>query len=140
MLKLEPLWFLVLLANFLTLLFVLNLILFKPLIKIFKERESTVKGSLEAAKDMTGKRDSAIEEMKKGLAEAALKARQAFDGLRGEGLENQKALIAATAAEASKLSEQAREALRKEGEKARAALRADVEKFSEEIVKKLVKV
>ena len=35
--------------------------------------------------------------------------------------------------------EQARKELRSEAEKARAALKADIERFSEEIVRKLVK-
>ena len=140
MLQFEPIWFIVLLANFLFLLFALNIILFKPMIKIFKERENTVNGSLQAAKDMAGKRDSALDEMKKGLSEAAVKARAAFEELRNEGLAKQKDSVSAASAEAMKLTEGARQALRQEADKARHALKSDVEKFSEEIVKKLVKV
>ncbi|MDP2166977.1 MAG: hypothetical protein Q8J64_01455 [Thermodesulfovibrionales bacterium] len=140
MLELQPGWFLVLLVNFLVLLFVLNLILFKPLIKLFKEREGTVKGSLDAAKDMTAKKDSAMEDMRKGLSDAGLKARAAFEDLRAEGLLKQKETVSQAGADASRLMEEAKAALRQEAERARQALRADVEKFSDEIVNKMVKV
>ncbi len=41
------------LINFLVFLFILNSILLQPLLKIFKERDDTVKGDLDAAKDMS---------------------------------------------------------------------------------------
>ena len=50
-------WFFVLLANFLVLLFVLNHILFQPLAKIMRERESATIGALDEAKSMTRKKD-----------------------------------------------------------------------------------
>lgn len=140
MLELDVKWFLVLLVNFLVLLFVLNLVLFKPLIRLFKERESTVKGSLDAAKKMTSKKDAALEDMKKGLADAALKARTVFEELRQQGLEKQKTAVSSASQQASGLIEGARNALRQETQKAKTALRADVEKFSDEIVRKLLKV
>lgn len=133
-------WFFVLLINFLVLLYVLNIILFKPLLKVFKEREDTVKDSLSKAKEMTARKESAMEDIKKGLQEAGLKAKQLFESLRAEGLEKQKEVIGAGASEALKLTEDATIAIRKEAERARASLKADVERFSEEIVRKLLKV
>lgn len=132
-------WFFVLLANFLVLLFILNIILFKPLLKVFKEREDTVNGSLDAAREMTVKKETAIEDMRKGFASAGLKARAIFEELRAQGLEKQKETILRAGGEGAGLMEQARDALKQEAEKARKALRADVEKFSDEIVRKLVK-
>lgn len=133
-------WFFVLAANFLVLLFLLNKILFQPMLKVFKEREEAIDGALDAAKDMEARKDEAIEKMKAELSAAAQKAREVFDGIKGEGQKKQKAMLEAANAEASKLIGEARDRLRAEADRARGALRGDVEKFSEEIVNKLIKV
>jgi F-type H+-transporting ATPase subunit b len=133
-------WFFVLALNFLALLFILNIILFKPLLKIFKEREDTVKGSLDAAKDMSNRREETIARMNKELAETRNKAKDVFEALKAEGLQNQKEVLSKAEAEASQVLEKAKADLKAEAEKARTTLRADVDKFSDEIVRKLVGV
>jgi len=133
-------WFFVLAANFFALLFILNIILFKPLLKIFKEREETVKGSLDAAKDMNNRREEAIAGLNREFADARSKAKEIFETLKAEGMQKQKEILSVASAEASRILEEARAELRVEAEKARKALRVDVDKFSDEIVRKLVKV
>jgi F-type H+-transporting ATPase subunit b len=133
-------WFFVLTVNFLVLLFILNLILFKPLLKLFKDREDTVKGALDTARDMTNKREEGIARLNRELAEARNKAKETFEVLKAEGLNKQKEMLSAAEAEASKMLDKARLEVRAEAEKARKVLRADVEKFSDEIVRKLVGV
>ena len=133
-------WFFVLVVNFLVLLYVLNLILFKPLMRVFDERESTVTGALKAAGDMTAKKDAALSDMKQSLSEASKEARAAFEDLRTQGLDKQKALLAEAAGEAASVLEEARKSLAAEAGRERGQLKADVEKFSDEIVEKLVKV
>lgn len=133
-------WFFVLLANFLILLYVLNLILYRPLLRVFDEREQSVKGSLAAAKEMEAQKEKALEQMRKELAEAAGKAKEHFEALRAEGQGRQHDALAAAAQEAAGIAEKARQELRAEADKARSALRADVERFSEDIVRKLVGV
>jgi F-type H+-transporting ATPase subunit b len=133
-------WFFVLVLNFLALLFILNIVLFKPLLKIFKEREDTVKGSLDAAKDMSNRREETIARMNKELAETRNKAKDVFEALKAEGLQNQKEVLSKAEAEASQVLEKAKADLKAEAEKARTTLRADVDKFSDEIVRKLVGV
>ncbi len=133
-------WFFVLVLNFLALLFILNIVLFKPLLKIFKEREDTVKGSLDAAKDMSNRREETIARMNKELAETRNKAKDVFEALKVEGLQNQKEVLSKAEAEASQVLEKAKADLKAEAEKARTTLRADIDKFSDEIVRKLVGV
>ena len=132
-------WFFVLLANFLVLLFVLNLILFQPLAKIMKEREVATTGALDEAKSLTNKKDEAVARMNAELLAARNMAKAAFDTLREQGQARQKETLSKAEAQALSMIEQARKELRSEAEKARAALKADIEKFSEEIVRKLVK-
>lgn len=131
--------FIALAINFLVLLFLLNTILFKPLLKIFKERDDTVRGNLDAAKDMTGKREESIAALNRDLAEARSKAKETFESLKGEAVSKQKEVHTAAEAEAAAILEKARGEIKAEAEKARKALRADVDKFSDEIVRKLVK-
>jgi len=133
-------WFFVLALNFLVLLFILNIILFKPLLKLFKEREDTVKGSLDAAKDMGNKREEGIARLNRELAEARNKSKEVFEAFRTEGLGKQKGVLSSAEAEASEMIEKARSEIRVEAENARKTLRDDVDKFSDEIVRKLVGV
>ena len=139
MLNIEIKWFIVLLVNFLVLVYVLNIILFKPLLRIFKEREEGVKGSLDAAKEMDRKKEEGLATMNKELAEARQKAKDVFEKLREDALGKQKSLLSDAEAQASAMLRGAREELKAEAEKARVSLKADAEKFSDEIVRKLVK-
>jgi len=132
-------WLLILAANFLGLMVVLNIILYKPLLRVFKEREDSTKGALNAAKEMDAKKEEGIARMNRELMEARKKAKGAFEGLRNEGLGAQKQALTDAEVTAAGMLQKAREELQAEVGKARQALRGDVEKFSDEIVRKLVK-
>jgi len=132
--------FLIMAINFFALLIIMNFILFKPLLNIFKERENTVKGSLDAAKEMNKKREESIANLNRELAETRSKARETFETLRAEGLQRQKEVLTSAEAEASTILDKARLDIQAEVEKARKTLRAEIDKFSDEIVRKLVKV
>jgi F-type H+-transporting ATPase subunit b len=138
MLELQPFWFCVLLLNFLGLLFILNLILFQPLLRHFQKRDDSISGALSVAKEMNAKREEALASMNRELREARNKAKEIFEAVRKEGAQQQKAIIEKANAQASDLIEKARGELKAETEKARQRLRSDVEKLSDEIVRKLV--
>lgn len=131
-------WFFVLLLNFLVLLFVLNSILFKPLVRLFRERDDSVKGSLAAARDMNIKKEEVLAAINRELRDARSRSREIFERMRQEGLSKQKEILEKANGQAQDLIERARAEMKAESEKARNALRSDVERFSEEIVRKLV--
>jgi len=133
-------WFFVLFLNFIILLFILNAILFKPLLQIFKEREDSVKGDLDAAKDMREKSEEGIARLNRELSESRGKAKEIFEALKAGGLSKQREVLSATESEAVATLEKARAEIKSDAEKARQSLRADVDKFSDEIVRKLVNV
>ena len=139
MLDIHLKWMLVLAANFLGLIYVLNIILYKPLLKVFKEREDTVRTSLDAAKEMNARKDDGIAMMHQEIADARSGAKEVFETMRIEGLNRQKEILSESETKATDMLQAARQELRTEVEKARQALKADVEKFSDEIVRKLVK-
>lgn len=132
--------FLILVVNFLILLAALNALLFKPLAKIFKERDAATKGAIEEAKSLAAKKENAINSMNAELMEARTKAKASQNKLRDEGMATQKETMSKAEAEAVQMIEKARKELQAEAEKARASLKADVETFSDEIVRKLVKI
>lgn len=132
--------FTILVVNFLVLYFALNWLLFKPLAKIFRERETATKGALDEAKDLTLKKDNAITAMNAGIAEARSNAKSAREKLREEGVSLQKESVAGSESEAVAMIEKARTELQAEIVRVRTAMKGDVEQLSEEIVRKLVKV
>lgn len=138
MLNIQLKWFIILTLNFFALIFILNILLYKPILKIFAEREKSTKGSLEAAREMDRKKEEGIEKMNKELSASRAKAKDVFESIRGEGLEMQRTFLSEAEASSAGMIQKAREELKGEVEKARQAMRGDVEKFSEEIVRKLV--
>jgi F-type H+-transporting ATPase subunit b len=135
------LWdFIILMVNFLALFFILRWLLFKPLQKIFSEREAATKGALDEAKEMTLKKDNAVAAMNAGIAEAKSNAKSEREKLREEGLLRQKESIAVVESEALAMIENSRKELQAEIVRVRTAMKGDVEQLSEDIVKKLVKV
>jgi len=140
MLDIEPKWFLVLIGIFLANIVILNALLFRPMLRVFKEREEAIDGSLDDAKDMEATRDNKLTLFKREMTEASQTAREKFDSLRQEGQDGQKALMDTAGKEALGIIEKARAELATASDSARASLKGDVEKFSEDIVQKLLKV
>ncbi|MDA8171331.1 MAG: hypothetical protein M0033_03675 [Nitrospiraceae bacterium] len=139
MLEFQGLWFVVLLVNFLVLVFILNLILFRPFLKVMNERRAVVNDALESARKMADKREGELAAMRRELELARSKAKELFEGLRAEGLENQRLALAKAHEEAMKRTEKIKQELEAEAAKARQALRAEAEKFSDGILEKLVR-
>lgn len=131
-------WFFILLLNFLCLIYVLNILLFRPLVKLFTDRENAIKGSLEAAREMNQKKDDAVAAVSRELKEAVGKSNEIFEASRKEGLQRQKEILEGAGKQAQDLIVKAKAELKTDADNARQKLRADVEKFSDEIVKKLV--
>lgn len=133
-------WYFVLVANFIILYFILSSLLFKPLAKLFKEREETIKSSLDDAKSMGVKKEEMVSQMNAELQDTRKKAKEIYNSLREAGISHQTEVLRKAEEEAVTIIEKARQELRIETEKARALLKADVDKLSEDIVRKLVKV
>jgi len=131
-------WFIVQLINFLALLIILNIILFEPLLKLFRQRKENIEGAIEEAKRLNEKKDNELEYYNKELTEAREKAKEVYNMLRQQGLEQQKEMIIKAQQEASKEIEKAKEKIRQETEKSKEELREYVKSFSTEIMKKLL--
>ena len=131
-------WFFVQLANFLILLFLLNAILFKPLLKLFKERDDNTKGALDSANAMDREKDVVLAQIDEKLSGGRTEARSIFENLSNEGLELQKSSVQSAQNESIEINKKARAELEAATDKARNALKSDIETFSKQIVEKLV--
>jgi F-type H+-transporting ATPase subunit b len=131
-------WFFVQLANFLILLFLLNTILFKPILKLFKERDDNTKGALESANGMDREKDVVLAKIEEKLSGARTEASSIFENLSNEGLEVQKSSVQSAQQESIEINKKAKAELETATNTARNALKSDIEAFSKQIVEKLV--
>uniref|UniRef100_A0A7C4AJB6 ATP synthase subunit b n=1 Tax=Thermodesulfovibrio aggregans TaxID=86166 RepID=A0A7C4AJB6_9BACT len=133
-------WFFVLMVQFFILMFILNAMLFKPMVELFRQREQTIKGALDEAQLMNEKKEKAIAQMNADLAAARAQAKSIITALREEGLAYQREVVSNAEKEAVQMIEKARAEIKAETERVRNLLRQEVDRLSEEIVNKLVKV
>jgi F-type H+-transporting ATPase subunit b len=131
-------WFFAQLINFLALLIILNIILFKPILQLFKEREKRTKGSLEEAKVMEAEKDKLLAQMDAKLAEAAAKARGIHEELKSEGARVHKEAFEAAQKEAAAIGVKAKHDLEASVKDTKDKLRADIKAFADTIVGKMV--
>ncbi len=140
MLEINFTWFFVQAVNFLVLIVLLNYILFRPLLRLFKERDVQINGSLDGAKAMEKEKEAFFQEIKTKLSGARNEAKAVFENSRSEGLALQKKSIDEASKEAAEINKKARDDLGAEAERVRKSLRQEVETFSNEIVEKMVGV
>ena len=131
-------WFFAQLANFLLLLIVLNIILYKPILRIIEERKENTTGALENAKALDREKDEVMAQIDEKLSEARGNARTVYEGLSNEGLDTQKKALESAQNEAVEINRKAKQELEAATETARAGLKSDIEGFSKQIVEKLV--
>jgi F-type H+-transporting ATPase subunit b len=131
-------WFFVQMINFLLLLVILNIILFRPILRIFKERENSTTGFLDDAKAMQKEKDGLMAQIDAKLSEARSKSKSIFDGLSDEGKAAQKQVVGSAQNQSVEINKKAREDIQAATERASASLKGDIESFSKKIVEKLV--
>jgi F-type H+-transporting ATPase subunit b len=140
MLDISLLWLSVQMASFLALLFVLNIILFKPVLNQLKERDDRINGYLDKAKVMDKDKDNLLKELDAKLAQTRDQAKMVYEELRSKGLEAQRNDLDSAGKETEKMSQEALEKLKAAADRARESLRGNVEAFSKKIVEKMVGV
>lgn len=127
------------LANFFVALFLLNILLIRPVREVLKKRKQIVD-------DMTGEAESFETKAEKSLADydaALLRARQdanqARQKSREAGIAEQQTVVQNAQKEARHILDQARATLQKEAEATMTALRAEVGTLSQKLADRLIK-
>jgi F-type H+-transporting ATPase subunit b len=137
MLELDPIWFFVQIGNFFLLLFILNKILYKPLLNLIDERKKTIKTLYDEVRQMEDRQRELAAQITNELALAHQKGRIIFNSLRDTGLTRQKALVFEAEQAVIEMNEQMLKDIKHEIDEARSRLRSQIEPFSREIIKKI---
>ena len=126
------------LVNFAVLLVALNLILFKPLRAIMREREQAISGAFSDSKTAQERVSALLEQYNVTLAEAKQKAAAAYNTFYQQGLDAQRDMIASERAKAGELLDKARKEIAEASAAARGDLRKEADTLSHDISTKLL--
>jgi F-type H+-transporting ATPase subunit b len=125
-------------ANFLFLLFILNILLYKPIRQILSQRKEEMDsfvGMIGEFEDKSAQSSKALEENKAEATKDGLKEKEA---LKGEGSDQEKSLLKAATSEASEKLDQARDEIAASMVSARQTLEKELGRFSRELAQKIL--
>ncbi|HYA86064.1 MAG TPA: ATP synthase F0 subunit B [Nitrospirota bacterium] len=126
------------LVNFIILLVVLNIILFKPIRQIMQDREQGISAAFSDAKAAQERMQNLLDQYNGSLAEAKQKATTAYNALYQQGLDVQRDTIAAERSKSGELLDKARSEIAEVSAAARGELRQEAERLSQDISAKLL--
>ncbi|MHB8174524.1 MAG: ATP synthase F0 subunit B [Nitrospirota bacterium] len=130
--------FFIQLANFLVLVIILNILLFKPVLRHLSERDTKIARQHEDATGYADKAQVLLREFEHDLADARVKATQAYHSLQQEGISRQRERLSQAKSEAQSMMEKARAQVSAESAKAKEILEKEMAKLPGEIASKLL--
>ncbi len=117
---------------------ILNIILIKPIMRIFKEREQkfeSLRGDIER---FTKGAEEALQQYQQRLSEARIEANRKREELKSEGKAEERKILEAATREAEQLKNQMLSQLAQQLSQVRDGLKAQVEVFATGIAEKLL--
>ena len=130
--------FFIQLVNFLIVLFVLNLILYRPIRGIIKKRAEIMAARLDEIERFTAQASDRMTAYEQELDNARQQAQDLRMQMKEEGYAEEKKLVEAASTEAGSILKAAREKIASEKKSAIAALKAQVEKFAQMAAEKIL--
>jgi F-type H+-transporting ATPase subunit b len=124
--------------NFLLLIFILNLLLYKPIMGILEKRQKQFDDSQEEIRRLNQDVEKKMLEYEEKSRQAKLAAMELKNQAMAEGMEKAKALIDSVRGEIPKIVESFNEKLGKEVDEARKILTGQSQKISREIAEKVL--
>lgn len=131
-------WFFVLIANFIVLVILLRIILFKPMLSLFSQRKNIVNEAMGAVKLYNEERTKNLSLLESETISINIEINSTIETLKNEGLTSQKESIQKGHDEAITMIEQAGKEIALELEKARQSMKADIEIYAAEIINKVL--
>ena len=125
-------------ANFLILLFILNIILFRPIRKILGTRSEEMRSIREMIADFRGKSEKSGKELDENTIEARVAGNKERDDLKGEGLEKETGILHEAASTAEDQIGNARDEIQEKLADVRKSLESEVNGFSKVLVEKIL--
>ena len=126
------------LANFLFLLFILNILLYKPVRQILGKRKAEVNGLQNSVSELEGNANRIAGELEESTVKARKTGYEEKENLKNQGLEEEKALLKEAASASGERIGQARTEMGKKLLEARGALEKDLSLFSKELAEKIL--
>lgn len=130
--------FFVQLVNFLVILTVLNLILFRPIRGIIKKRAEVMSEKLSSIEDFAAKAEASLESYKAALSGARVEAQQLRMTLKAEGAAVESSVLAEAGAEAAEKVAAARKEIDGQKQAALKALRSQVSAYAKNVAGKVL--
>ena len=130
--------FIIQIINFLFLIWVLNILLYKPIRKILIQRKEKIDGlelSIETSDKDALEKDEAF---KAGIKEARVKGFKEKEALMQQAAEEEKTIIADIHRKAQAELAEVRGKIKKEAEVARGSLQKEVDNFASQICQKII--
>ncbi|MCG6916225.1 MAG: ATP synthase F0 subunit B [Deltaproteobacteria bacterium] len=124
--------------NFLILLFILNLILFRPIRNIIRERNQIIESFNSDITSLTDEAQDSMERFEQKVLEAKKEGMSRVQGKKGEGEQAEAELIAATNEEVQAKIQEARQKVASDIQGARTQLQAQVQAFSVAVTEKVL--
>ncbi|MGE4441151.1 MAG: ATP synthase F0 subunit B [Desulfomicrobium sp.] len=126
------------LVNFLIILTVLNLILYRPIRGIIKKRAEVMSEKLSSIEDFAAKAEAKLESYKTALSGARVEAQQLRVALKTEGVAVESAVLAEAGAEAAEKVAAARKEIDGQKQAALKALRSEVASYAKNVADKVL--
>jgi F-type H+-transporting ATPase subunit b len=130
--------FFVQLVNFLVILTVLNLILFRPIRGIIKKRAEVMNEKLASIESFTADAEAKLEDYKTSLSGARVEAQQIRMDLKAEGSETEAEVLSQAGTEAAEKVAAARKEIESQKQAALKALRGEVAGYAKSVAGKVL--
>jgi F-type H+-transporting ATPase subunit b len=124
--------------NFLVLLVILNLVLFRPIRNVIKERNQIMQNFNAEITSLTDEAQESMNKFEQRILEAKREGMTRIESLKDEGEEAEAALISATNQEVQARIEEARKQVESDIQEAREQLQAQVQAFSVAVSEKIL--
>jgi len=125
-------------ANFLILLFILNIILYRPIRKILGQRKDEMTALQRKIEDFLNRFGRHEKDLKENMVGARKEGYQEKEGLKSEGLEEEKTILQEATSSAEEKLTVAKEEIQQKATDARQSLENEVAAFSKELAEKIL--
>ena len=125
-------------ANFLFLLFILNIILYRPVRRILGKRKAEIDGLQHSVSELEGNANRFAAELEESQAAARKAGHQEKESLKSKSLEEEKTLLKEAALASGERMGRARTEMEKKLLEARGALEKELNLFSKELAEKIL--
>ncbi len=125
-------------ANFLVLVFLLNMVLFRPIRKGLRDRQASLAAHEAEANRLSELSQGLTEEIKENLAAARREGLGQKEGLRQEGAQGEASLLEAVKQEVDAQWTRVEQKIKEDMAKARKSLKAQVQSFAQSLAEKIL--